>query len=322
MKFNFVVLATNINLYKYMYKEMLDLKDVKVYWDRSELLELLPIWKKQLAKIHIHMHLPMKKIWYFLAVKRIRFSVNKPICFIWHNHFREEIDNGTVDYIRRIFPNSRHVYFFTDPWAIDDKTVEFLKKKMDIIAIFDKGLADKFGILYFPNVYPKPHAVESETEIEYDICFVGQDKGRIDELSAIAQLCEEHDIKTAFYIGKYQGQHKSGIQYIQNKMAYVDVVELIKHSRCLLELKVEPDNSCSLRVQEAIVFNKKLITNNNNVYNMPCCKDSKWILCYDKLEEIDWEFIKKNEKVEYNYQGEFSAERWFQRIEEELDTFN
>ena len=327
MKYNFVVFATNVNLYKYMYKDMLDLENVLVCWDKSELLELLPKFLKKLANMHINskvnkiIRLPMKKIWYCLGAKRIKFSNDKPICFVWHNHFREEIENGTVEYIKKKFPDSKHVYFFTDPWAVNGEAIKFLRSKMDVVAVFDEVIAQKYGIEYFPNVYPKQEPSEQSSQIIYDICFVGQDKGRGDELAAIAQLCEEHDVKNAFYIGKYNGEHKKGISYIKNKMAYVDVVELVKQSRCLLELKVEPENTCSLRVQEAVVFNKKLITNNRNVYNMPCCKDSKWILYYDKIEDIDWDFIKKDEVVEYNYQGEFLAKQWFLRIEETLNMF-
>lgn len=94
---------------------------------------------------------------------------------------------------------------------------------------------------------------------------------------------------------------------------------MVRRSRCILELKVEPDCSCSLRVQEAVIYNKKLITNNKNVYSMPCCKDNKWIYYYEKLEDIDWNFIRRDETVDFHYQQEYSAQNWLERIEKILE---
>lgn len=324
MKYNFVILATTVNLFRYMYQEMTQMENVSVYWDKDGMLDLLPSFEKKLATLHINtrlnklVHLPLKKFWYFRAARRIRFSVQKPICFVWHHHFMTEIENGMVDYIRKCFPDSRHVYFFTDPWSISEETVNFLKEKMDLVSVFDPGIAEKYGISCFYNVYPLRKTGE-EPPIEYDICFVGQDKGREQELYEISRLCELHGVKTAFYIGKKDGKESVGVHYIKGKIAYQEVVELVRRSRCILELKVEPDCSCSLRVQEAVVYNKKLITNNKNVYRMPCCEGSKWIHCYDDLQHIDWDFIKRDEDVDFHYQQEYAAKKWLERIECSLD---
>lgn len=79
-----------------------------------------------------------------------------------------------------------------------------------------------------PNIFPDIEC--QETAIDYDICFVGQDKGREQELGSIAKLCAQNNIRTAFYIGKSQNKNeKSGIQYMSGKMAYKEVVDKVDY---------------------------------------------------------------------------------------------
>ena len=326
VKYNFVVFATYAKLYKYMWQELKDINNAKVFWDKEELLENLSFLEKLLAKIHLNksinklVHLPLKKIWYFLGAQKIRFDDNRPICFVWHNHYWTEIENGMVEYLRKVFPKSKHVYFFTDPWMVKKDKIEFLKKKMDIVSVFDPTIAEKYGLNYYPNIYPNKKFKDAP-ELEYDVFFIGTEKGRKKELHALYEVCKKNSIKAAFYIGKYEneGDEREGIHYIQNKIDYVDVVELTRKSKCILELKVEPDCSCSLRVQEAVILNKLLLTNNSNVYKMPLCENSKHIVCYSKPEDIDWSFLDTYSEVEFRYQGEYSAKKWIERIEEDLE---
>lgn len=318
MKYNYVVFATYANLYRYMYQDLENQENVQVYWDRSDLLELLPQMAGRLAKLHTNSPLPMKKLWYFWASNKIRFENGKPICFVWHHHFIEEIEGGMINHIRKMLPESKHIYLYTDSWRINEDSISFLKTQMDAIAVFDPVIAEKHHFIFLPNIYPDIEC--QETAIDYDICFVGQDKGREKELESIAELCAQNNIRTAFYIGKSQNKNErgGGIRYMSGKMAYKDVVDIVKRSNCVLELKVEPDNTCSLRVQEAVTCGKKLITNNLNVYKMPCCRDSEWIHYFSKPEDIDWEFIKRVDKVDYHYNGEYSAQTWLQRIDDKI----
>lgn len=326
MKYNFVVFATYAKLYKYMWQELKDINNVKVYWDKEELLVNLSSFEKILVKIHCNekinkmIRLPLKKIWYFLGAKRIKFNNNNPICFVWHNHYWTEIENGMVEYLRKVYPGSKHVYFFTDPWMVKKETIEFLKKKMDIVSVFDPSMADKYGLTYYPNIYPNKKFVDIP-EIEYDIFFIGTEKGRKENLHALYEVCKKNSIKAAFYIGKYEkeGDEKEGIHYINNKIDYVDVLEFTRKSKCILELKVEPDCSCSLRVQEAVILNKLLLTNNRNVYKMPLCKESEHIIYYENPEDIDWSFLDTYSEVEYGYKEEYSAKRWIARMEEDIN---
>ena len=65
---------------------------------------------------------------------------------------------------------------------------------------------------------------------------------------------------------------------------------------------------------------KKILTNNPNIYRMPCCaEDSSGVRLYHKVDEIDWDFLKREEEVDYHYNGEYSAEKLIKRIEDVLE---
>lgn len=225
MKYNFIVFATYANLYKYMWQELEDIDNVKVYWDKEELLPNLSAVEQFFSKIHFNekinkvIRLPLKKIWYYLGAKRITFNDNKPVCFIWHNHYWTEIENGMVEYLRKVFPNSKHVYFFTDPWMVKKESIDFLKTKMDIVSVFDPTMAEKYGLNYYPNIYPDKK-FEDIPEMEYDVFFIGTEKGRKKDLHALYEVCQKKGINAAFYIGKYK---KEGV-WINRNHPYADVV--------------------------------------------------------------------------------------------------
>lgn len=328
MKYNYVFFASKANYYKYMYQEMVTQSNVQIFWDKADLLPLLSPVEQKLSKIHLLEHtnalfqLPLKKIWYFRAVKRIMFSNPNPICFIWHHHYISEIQNGMIEYLRKRFPNSKHIYFFTEPQEVNNETVRYYQEKMDIVSIFDPHMAEKYNMLFIPNVYPNKR-FKAVTSYKYDICFIGNDKGRREELLKISQLCKEKAIRAAFYVRKDVNcdsdiDSEQGVNYIHGKLTYAEILEITEQSRCILEMRVAPHYACSLRVQEAVIFNKKLVTNNRNIYDMPCCKDSKWISYFETPETIDWDFVLREENVNYDYNLEYSTKTWLNTIESNL----
>ena len=168
--------------------------------------------------------------------------------------------------------------------------------------------------------------IESKSsDSEYDLCFVGTERGRENEIIEMARACKEHSIKAKFVVhtkdyGKREIENDFNIEYIRSKIPYEEVKRLVERSKCILELKIEPFNTCSLRVQEAVILKKKILTNNPNIYQMPCCAEgSRGVAVYNKIDEINWDFLKSKEEIDYNYDGEYSAKSLMKRIEDALE---
>jgi hypothetical protein len=228
-----------------------------------------------------------------------------------------EIIKGMMDYFKKTLPGSKHVLFYTDAKNVGADVLQYLQGRTDLIGVFDRGIAKEYQIEFWPNVYP---AVSAEkVPEEYDLCFIGNDKGRLELLEQIADLCKAQDINAAFYVKSRDKKHRcENIHYIDAYLPYELVQDIVKRSRCLLELRIQPYDTWSVRAQEAVVFNKKLLTNNPKIDCMPCDVKRDYVSVFEKPEDIDWNFVRAKEPVDHHYRGEFSASAFLNKIQEQL----
>ena len=96
-------------------------------------------------------------------------------------------------------------------------------------------------------------------------------------------------------------------EYIKynKRLSYKEALQYSYNSNCIVEIVREGQTGVSLRTCEAIIFNKKLITNNAELANMPFY-DSRFMRIFNRPEEIDINFIKSDIDVNYEYSGYFS----------------
>lgn len=321
MKYNFVIFATVFDWYQFMYRDITSRKDVAYYKDFADLQSPM---ERILYKIHLSKKinkivcLPHKTIWYKRALRRIHFENDKPVCFIWYSHFFKEIDYGMPEYIKQTWPGAKNVYYYTDQKNMSVQHIERLRGKMDLIGVFDPTVAEQYQIHFWPNVYPDIE--EKQTEIEYDVCFIGKDKGRQAMLEEIARVCEDKGLRTAFYLLGAEGPKScKAIHYIKKLIPYEEALDIVRKSKCVLELKMGEFDSCSVRVEEAVLLGKKILTNNTNVNKMPCCQNAEAVQYFEKVPDIDWDFIKADKEVSYDYHGEYSAGHFLEEIERALE---
>jgi hypothetical protein len=207
--------------------------------------------------------------------------------------------------------------YYTDAKNVNEEELRWLSGKMDRIGVFDPAVAQNFGLEFWPNVYPsKP---DNPVKEEYDLCFIGNDKGRLPLLEQIADECRTHGITTAFYVkGSSPEKRCDNIHYLDEYLPYPVVVDIVRRSRTLLELRTKPYDTWSVRAQEAIVFNKKLLTDNPNRNAMPCKVNTDAVSVFEDAAQIDWAFVKKEMQVDYQYHGEFSASAFLEHIQETI----
>ena len=101
--------------------------------------------------------------------------------------------------------------------------------------------------------------------IEYDVFFVGKDKGRLADILSMKATIEAQNLKTYFHISpthKYELKRNS---IYKAKISYKEVNKLISMSRCILDCEVDETAGLTIRPFEAMYRKKKLITNNKAV---------------------------------------------------------
>lgn len=92
-------------------------------------------------------------------------------------------------------------------------------------------------------------------------------------------------------------------------------------SNCLLELVQEGQVGATARYCEAVVYGKKLLTNNNYVRFLPFYNE-EYIKIFDKVDDIDFDWVKEIVHVDFEYKDEFSPNHVIERIQRYFEREN
>lgn len=257
--------------------------------------------------------LPMKNIWNILsAINKIPNTEQYIFLFIGGPNTTFAVESRLIDYLRKRFDSCYFVGYYLDIHYARLQNIKYAKQKFDKLYIFDEIESKKMGIDYYPIPFSKG--------ISSDIAYVGQDKGRLKELVKIYDYLEPFGINCAFYIiGVPENKRidRNGIVYGE-PVDYETSLQYILNTNCVLELSVDGIESYSDRVQKAIAYNKKILTNNANIKKNPFF-NSNMIKIYSSICEIDPYFVKETiDKISYNYNNEFSPIYFLKRIQNDL----
>lgn len=190
-----------------------------------------------------------------------------------------------------------------------------VSKEFDITATFDKKDAEDYGMLYFTDPYVR-RDVDASEEYEHDLFFVGAEKGRGDYLKKIAEkLIQNHVDAEIRVVGLKSNQETEGLIKQDGYLKYDDMLKFVVSSNVILEVLCEGQMSASLRYYEAVVYNKKLLTNNPNIRTMPYF-DERYMKYFETANDIDINWIKDKSPVDYHYKNDFSIKGFFDNLNE------
>ena len=175
----------------------------------------------------------------------------------------------TVDFlkwIKRIFPHAQCNYTYGN---MVGRARHILPDKIPAgwrIWTYDDHDARFFGLhLYHDNAYPKAF-LKPQEPIEYDVLFVGADKGRGEYLLQLEKKMNLMGLKTKFIIAP-DGRFSKKKSYYQKPIPYREVVDLIVKSKSILNVAMEGQEGMTMRDLESMFFGVKLLTTNKNVVN-------------------------------------------------------
>lgn len=180
----------------------------------------------------------------------------------------------------------------------------------DSILTFDRQDAEKYGFSFAGfHYYSKPDIAFPEKSL-YDVYYVGSFKGNrtrlindtLKHLTANG-ICCRFDILSNNL--KKTEEAAAGINVFRKSLPYRDVLEYTTASNCILEIIQENQHGPSLRYFEAVVFNKKLLTNNPYVVDFPYY-NPEYIRVFKDADDIDISWLKAGITVDYRYKGDFS----------------
>ncbi len=220
-----------------------------------------------------------------------------------------------LKYLSKLSLRKKMVFYFMNSTSAKsaEKKIEQLKKKTNfLISSFDIIDCQKYKLLYNPLPYFKKDF--PKTDIKFDICFVGKYKRRVIDEFDLYNIMNNLLLKMDFTIICDNAISKNLSISQENYIPYEEYLKKIVSSKAILDVETN-QAGYSLRIQEAIYFNKKLITTNKNVLNEKFFNPNnilvldgfnyKEIITFLNKPFIDY----SKDVVEY-----FSLEQWCQRF--------
>lgn len=227
-----------------------------------------------------------------------------------------------IDYIRLKHKSVKIVLMVLN--SIDQHQFEeYNSVGYDYIYSFDPQNCQDFNLHYFEYIFYNSYKLESQnSSTKSDVYFIGADKGRKELLNLIYENAIEKGIKTDFYVftNDKNQPSKHGYSILNKKLTYKEILNSVLKSKCILEIVKAGQTGYTMRVAEAITFNKILITNNKSIVDTDYYRTGN-IYLFDKAEDIDWTTIKSRKNITYNYDERFYPTRVFSKIIEEINMY-
>lgn len=190
----------------------------------------------------------------------------------------------------------------------------------DAIYTYDPFEAKKYGMIYAPSPLKK-FDVKNKRAQGSKVFFIGRTKGRLTLLMDIAKQLEENEIDYEFLVLRDKTcedlEDMGNIHFIPY-LKYDLVVEKVAEASCLLSLPSKNAHMMSASYMEAVLYNKKVLTNCNFISSLPYY-DSRYMRVINEISDLDIEWLKEEVEVDYHHSGTFSVKSFFKRIEEDYE---
>lgn len=165
-----------------------------------------------------------------------------------------------------------------------------LKRLRFQLFTFDPADAANYGLTLVPQVYRRMKYQAPPTPPQWDIYFLGRDKGRFRTLQYLAPQWQKQGLHVHLRMTPEPDTvypPVPGLEVVPRSIDYSANVDAILQTRCLLEIVQANQTGPTIRCMEALFFDKKLITNNAAVRSQPFYDPSRiHILGHDAPESL------------------------------------
>lgn len=220
---------------------------------------------------------------------------------------------GILESYRKKWPNTRYILYYIDPIG---RGVSLYAKYLqdnnlfDTVYTFDPYDAKKYGLIHWKTPYSQ--VVEHHIKATHDLYFIGIETDRLEQICAVLKKGSENAVSMKMDIIQLQERQelKEFSDCVQlhgatDVIPYMDALHQTLDARCILELVRPKQAGLTLRAYEAVVYNRKLLTNNKSILNFKYY-DPTYMQYFEKVEDIDWQWVKQPVTVSYDYKGDFS----------------
>lgn len=190
------------------------------------------------------------------------------------------------------------------------------KKVFDRVMTFDPDDAKKYSMELCSTPYSKLDMDGTEEDVQLYYC--GMNFDRIYRLYRIWQNGRERNIAIKYdLVGcsafKDFFEKDSGIRFHETHIEYPQLLREMQRASCILDITQSGQSGFTLRPYEAVVYNKRLLTNNKRIFDFQFY-DERYMRYFEQVDDIDWDWLREPAIVDYGYKGEFSPKNLLQRL--------
>ncbi|MBC2581549.1 hypothetical protein [Clostridium sp. DJ247] len=307
----------------------------KKAFDKSKILILLPkksahfVYDK-ILKTGVRIDEPYKNFKYFQLIfrfiRKIFFVLNLPFKDIWYGKWKSELEQfdaiilfdffnvEIINYINKKAKGKKFIFWYWNPVS-NSLNPKLIPKNSCEKWSFDKEDCLKYNMKYNTTFFFKDYKLDN-SEIEYDIFFIGKDKGRLTKLLNLQKKFDNLGLNTYFHIVNDRNNIYNKNFIYKSPMEYEEVLKNISKSKAILDVVQDNQEGITLRTMEAIFFEKKLITTNKNIINYDFYhKNNIFILGIDNVNLlcnfVNSPYHKISKEIVYNYDFEQWINRFF-----------
>lgn len=182
--------------------------------------------------------------------------------------FDGEKDPLILKMIHNLYPTKRLLVWYWNSIGGDIVSPDNFNRKYTELWSFDPQNCKDYNLKYNVQFYPLENVINNANiSSDIDLLYVGADKTqeRINILEKIKKVCLKGKINFLFYLVKQSKENiKTSIAYYP-LLKYPQVLQLINRSSAILDITKNNQSGLTLRPLEALFFNKKLVTNNEDI---------------------------------------------------------
>lgn len=253
-------------------------------------------------------------------IKKIDNQDQKYFIFLNSSFIESRFPKFAMQYYKGLRPNIKFILLYID--IISDPVSSHANKLreyglFDAVYTVDKNDASKYGINFIRTPYSfDPNIKNLGKKSTLYFCGATKDRGRL--IQEIIDRAEANSVEYEFEIRCHECEKKyfekqDGVNLLNNFISYKILLNNTIQSSCILDLVQKGQSALTLRPYEAVVYNKKLLTNNKAIMDFEFY-NAKYMQYFEKVDDIDWDWVKREEKINYEYNGDFSPKCFVRRI--------
>ena len=237
----------------------------------------------------------------FRCMREAWFRLNLPGKQFWFNpqltHLHEDsitiydvlITPDFLKWICDLYPDTRITLNYTNRVSLSGiKPTDVMKKNLEYVS-YDPDDCRQYGMKQTHPGYLAQYSFTADQKLpsEYDVIYLGRDKGRAELLLSYQKQFEALGLKTYFHICADRAFLRYKKPFYKKEIPYSDYVELLKKTKAHLNLVQEGQTSITQRDLESVFDEVKCITNNKGIRDFELYDSSRFfVLGEDSLDSL------------------------------------